>query len=151
MKIKKSPTADTRTCDWSNVTEDELFNSSSMHIRDVKRGLNYFKYLIDNAAAKHDHDKLSDIAGFHADFKTGFKSQSWYENHKKVNRHHLQDDDGIPSDVDLVDVLEYITDCVMAGKARSGSVTELNIKPEVLMKAFKNTAKLLASKVEVEN
>ena len=52
----------------------------------------------------------------------------------------------------VVDVLEFLTDCVMAGKARSGDINEkyFEISDELLKKAFVNTYKLLASEVEVE-
>jgi len=45
--------------------------------------------------------------------------------------------------------MEYIVDCVMAGMARSGKVTEIIIEPEVLMRAFKNTIELLKNNVQV--
>ena len=46
--------------------------------------------------------------------------------------------------------LASIADCVMAGMARSGSVYALDIKPEVLTKAFENTVELLKREVVVE-
>jgi hypothetical protein len=51
--------------------------------------------------------------------------------------------------VNLIDVLDMIADCVMAGMARSGSVYPLNIDPEVLMRAFQNTVEELKANVEV--
>jgi hypothetical protein len=57
--------------------------------------------------------------------------------------------DGVPEDVNLVDVLDLITDCVMAGIARSGSVYQITIPPEVLQRAFDNTVDLLKSQVVV--
>jgi hypothetical protein len=58
--------------------------------------------------------------------------------------------DGVPKDVNLIDVLELIADCVMAGMARSGSVYPFNVDTEVLKRAFDNTAELLKSQVVVE-
>jgi hypothetical protein len=46
-------------------------------------------------------------------------------------------------------VLDFTTDCVMAGMGRAGSVYALDIKPEVLMAAFQNTVELLKSRVAV--
>jgi hypothetical protein len=66
-----------------------------------------------------------------------------------VNRHHLDKADGVPTDVNLIDVLEHIADCVMAGMARSGSVYELKLPDEVLQRAFANTVNLLKSLVGV--
>ena len=66
-----------------------------------------------------------------------------------MNRHHLEMADGIPEDVNLIDVLDFIADCTMAGMARSGSVRPLNISPETLMRAFQNTVELLKAEVRV--
>jgi len=148
--IQKSPTADTRTCDFSKVSRGTLLDSSHQHIADVAMALDFFKELITAAQVGHDFDKITDINGFHRDFLTGFKEHSWWDDHRKVNRHHLLDPDGVPSDVNLIDVLEMISDCVMAGMARSGSVYPLNIQSDVLMKAFNNTVEMLKKNVEVE-
>ena len=149
IQIKSSPTADTRTCDVSTVTKDTLIESSKQHINDVDHGLGFFVQMIIKAAEKHDADKLTDIDRFYADFQTGFKVTEWWENHKKISRHHLGKPEGVPSDVNLVDVLEMIVDCVMAGMARSGSVYPLEISDELLQRAFGNTVELLKQNVEV--
>ena len=149
IKINKSPTADTRTCDFAKTDKAKLFYSSIQHINDVREGLAFFRKLLSAAADRHDHDKISDIDGFHRDFVTGFKQTTWWDNHRKVNRHHLLETDGVPKDVNLIDVLDMIADCVMAGMARSGSVYPLKISPEVLMQAFQNTVELLKAEVVV--
>jgi hypothetical protein len=100
---------------------------------------------------QHDSDKIEDIGQFHADFLTGFKSTIWWDNHRKINRHHINIADGVREDVNLVDVLEHIVDCVMAGKARTGTVYPLHLPQELLEKAFQNTVELLKNQVEVEN
>ena len=150
ITIQKSHTADTRTCDVSKVSEDMLLSSSIQHIHDVKKGLEFFCEKLTFSARTHDFDKLTAIEDFHADFKTGFKDHSWWDNHRKINRHHLNADDGVPADVNLVDVIEHIVDCVMAGMGRSGSVYPLSLKPEVLEAAFQNTVELLKKNVEVK-
>ena len=149
IHIKKSPTADTRTCDWSKVTKEELLKSSRQHKDDVSQGLGFFGGRLLVAAEHHDHDKISNIDGFHRDFQTGFKQTEWWDEHRKINRHHLLQDDGVPDDVNLVDVLDMIVDCVMAGMARSGSVYPLEINDKVLRDAFNNTVDLLKSQVKV--
>jgi hypothetical protein len=151
ISIKKSPTADTRTCDFANISKKTLFDSSVQHIEDVRQGIEFFRELLVEAANVHDHDKLSDIDGFHRDFVTGFTRTEWWDNHRKVNRHHLLNEDGVPADVNLIDVLDMIADCVMAGMARSGSVYALNFNPEILRKAFDNTVELLKSQVVIES
>ena len=148
--IHPSATADTRTCDFANVTERTLLNSSVQHIADVRRGLAFFGAMLAEAATNHDTDKLTDIEGFHRDFVTGFAQTTWWDRHRKLNRHHLLQADGVPADVNLIDVLDMIADCVMAGMARSGSVYPLNIEPDVLRRAFDNTVKALTASVVVE-
>jgi len=149
IEIHKSATADTRTCDFATVTKDQLLRSSKQHIRDVKRGLDYFQLLLCEAGYRHDADKLTDIDGFHADFVTGFKQTGWWDRHRGLNRHHLLQPDGVPADVNLIDVLDMIVDCVMAGMGRSGNVYPLDINPDVLKAAFDNTVALLKAQVVV--
>ena len=150
IRILPSTTADTRSCDFANVSKETLLESSEQHIDDVRRGLAFFRYILDLAALAHDRDKITDIDSFHADFVTGFKQTGWWDRHRKLNRHHLLQADGVPDDVNLIDVLDMIADCVMAGMARSGEVYPLDISPDVLTRAFQNTVTLLQSRVVVE-
>lgn len=150
IKIQQSKTADTRTCeDVAAVTKQQLLDSSVQHIGDVRRALAFFQSEIAEAATRHDEDKLTDIDGFHADFVTGFEQTDWWDRHRRLNRHHLLKDDGVPEDVNLIDVLDLIADCVMAGMGRSGSVYDLDIDPDVLMRAFQGTVELLKQQVVV--
>ncbi len=149
ITIEESKTADTRSCDYSEVTKEQLYASSVQHIGDIKKGMDYFKELITGSAKCHDFDKLESIDHFHSDFLTGFKDTGWWDNHRKVNRHHLLEDDGIPENVNLIDVLDMIVDCVMAGMGRTGSVYPLNINDKILKAAFDNTVELLKRQVVV--
>ena len=149
IEIRQSPTADTRTCDFANVSKDTLLASSDQHIEDVRRGLVFFVNRLLALAEVHDFDKISDIDGFHADFVTGFKTTAWWDAHRKLNRHHLNMEDGVRADVNLLDVIDYIVDCVMAGMARSGSVYPLQLPPELLECAFQNTIEMLKREVVV--
>lgn len=151
IEIHPSPTADTRTCTPAEVTKQQLYDSSVQHIGDVRKGLDFFCHLVEEAAEHHDPDKLTDIDRFHQDFVTGFVQTAWWEDHQKLNRHHLTQPTGVPSDVNLIDVLDFIADCVMAGMARSGSVYELVLSPELLTRAFQNTVEMLKREVVVVN
>lgn len=53
--------------------------------------------------------------------------------------------DHVPADVNLIDVLEMISDRVTAEKGRRGSINTnyLKIEPDVLMRAFWNTVTML--------
>jgi hypothetical protein len=149
IEIHPSQTADTRTCDYTKVTEDQLLASSIQHIADVRQGLKFFSDMLVQAAVNHDPDKIADIEGFHKDFVTGFTVTEWWDRHRKLNRHHLTKEDGIPDDVNLIDVLDFIADCVMAGMGRSGSVYPLTLSPELLERAFQNTVERLKREVVV--
>lgn len=149
IRIGTSATADTRTCDFRMVSRDTLRASSEQHIGDVRKAMHYFAQMILHAGVSHDADKLTDLDNFHADFLTGFAQTGWWDRHRAKNRHHLEHADGVPDDVNLIDVLEFVADCVMAGMARSGSVRPLNIAPETLARAFENTWRMLAATVEV--
>lgn len=149
--IQKSPTADTRTCDVSTVEKYALLNSSRQHIADVAKAMAFFSSKLFAAAAEHDYDKLTEIDWFFDDFKTKFEKTGWWDRHRRIHRHHLGQADGVPPDVNLLDVLEYISDCVMAGMARSGEVYPLVATNELLRKAFENTTNLLKSQVVVSD
>lgn len=149
IEIQKSPTADTRTCDVSKVERQQLLDSSRQHIADVAKAMAFFSSKLFAAAAEHDYDKLTDIDWFYEDFKTKFEQTGWWDNHRKIHRHHLGQNDGIPEDVNLLDVLEFIADCVMAGMARSGEVYPLELSDELLQRAFSNTSKLLTEQIKV--
>lgn len=152
IKIEQSKTADTRTCDVSQVTKQQLYDSSVQHIRDVRLALDFFMARVGEAGYRHDTDKLTDIDGFYRDFVNGFAEPDytgWWRAHRQLNRHHLTHPDGTPTDVNLIDVLDFIADCVMAGMGRSGSVYPLKLSPELLERAFQNTVELLKSQVVV--
>ncbi len=55
----------------------------------------------------------------------------------------------MPDDVNLIDVLDYIADNVMAGMGRSGQVRPMRLSYEVLDTAFQNTVALLTRQVVV--
>jgi hypothetical protein len=133
-----------------HVSKDTLLASSRQHINDVREALEFFRDALTTAKYDHDPDKITDIDGFHADFVTGFAQTGWWDRHRKLNRHHLTEVDGVPDDVNLIDVLDFIADCVMAGMARSGTVYPLTLAPELLDRAFQNTVTLLKSQVQVE-
>lgn len=149
IEIRKSPTADTRTCDVTQVERQQLLDSSRQHILDVAKAMAFFSSKLFLAAVEHDYDKLTEIDHFYADFQTKFQQTGWWENHRKIHRHHLNHADGVPGDVNLLDLLEYIADCVMAGMARSGSVYAIEASDELLRRAFDNTVEILKQQVTV--
>jgi len=150
ITIKKSPTADSRTA-VGNPTKEELLQSSEQHIRDVIQAMDLMAGWLKSAGYVHDHTKISGIDDFYDSYSrklTGdeFKAEKWYQSHLE-ERHHLND--RCPDDVTLIDVMERVADITTAGMARSGEIYDDNLDPEILVKAYKNTIKLLQSKIIV--
>lgn len=149
IEIKKSNKADTRTCDVSKVEFVDFMHDISSHILDVQKGMDFFSKKIYSAGMSHDKTKISDAGWFYDDFKTRFEKQGWYEMHQEKERHHFHDEKYIQDDVNLIDILEQITDCVMAGMARSGEYRKDKLPEGLLEKAYNNTVDLLLKQVKV--
>ena len=150
IRIKKSSCADTRTCDWSKVSECKLLEQSKQHISDVKKGISFFTNILSRTALYHDETKIDFIHSFWKDFQTGFKNTTWWEMHQKEERHHFDTPQFIQDDINLIDIIEQIVDGVMAGMARSGQYRYEPLSPELLQKAYENTAKLLLDNLEIK-
>ena len=148
--IKKSATADTRTCDYTKVTKQTLLESSNQHIDDVQKGMFFLSDKLQEAGRSHDWSKTENIDEFYADFKTNFEKTDWWKFHQKEERHHFNNKEFIQEDVNLLDVLEQIVDGCMAGMARSGEYRFEPLSNELLQKAYLNTSKLLLKNMEVE-
>lgn len=146
IAIKKSPTADSRCCDCKNVTKETLIESTRQHKLDVAHVLIFFSDRLIETGVKHDTHKILTIDEFHKAFTGGFVDETWWNEHKK-ERHHLPPD---LEDVNLIDILEHISDCVTAGMARTGKVKPLTISNEMLQKAFRNTVNLLMNNIKFE-
>lgn len=149
IKIFKDPNADSRT-GGMDISMFELEDSTLEHIGDVRRALLFFAEQLNQAGWAHDYTKKAYLEEFHKDFTTlqpgdEFKTGKWYQLHISKERHHLLAK--APDDITLIDVLEYISDCVMAGMARSGSVSDLSLPSDILEKAFANTVNLLKENV----
>lgn len=148
--IKKSTTADSRTCDWSKVTKEQLLEASLQHISDIKAGFKFFIYMMHRQAELHDLTKISHIDEFHSNFSTGFKEKDWWELHQEKERHHFNEEKYIPKDINLIDIFDQIIDGCMAGMARSGSYRQEFISPELLKIAYDNTVKLLLNEIKIK-
>lgn len=147
IEVTKSPNADSRTATPGTST-DELMRSTELHIGDVSKGLNFFAELLIKAGSQHDHTKTDSIDEFSAALSSGHvKETKWYKRHITEERHHLKSN--VPDDVNLIDVIEHLVDCTMAGLTRSGTIYDVDIFPEVLQLAAQNTVELLKKNVKV--
>ena len=79
---------------------------------------------------------------------TNFKDSDWYKYHTTEERHHLNT--RVPEDVNLIDIIEYLCDCICAGYARSGSVYHIDITNDTLRKAYENTQNMIEKAVKLE-
>jgi hypothetical protein len=153
IEIHKNPNGDTRTAP-KGITFKQFQEANDSHMVDVKNVMLRISERLGSAANMHDHTKKSAEGQFYKDFVstindgTDFVSGTWYQHHVNTERHHLLS--RCPEDVNLLDVIEMIVDCVCAGKTRSGEVRGLEITPEILEKAVKNTVKMVDDMTEVK-
>jgi len=154
IEIPSSRNADSRTA-TEKVSREVLLANSRQHIRDVKEAMNWMAWKLREISINHDWTKIEHIDEFHDDFSKSqngfqgdFKELHWFKDLHLQERHHLTD--SCPDDVNLFDVLERIADCVMAGMARSGSVYDDTLSPELLEKAYQNTVELLKKNTVVK-
>lgn len=152
IEITKNPNRDTRTAP-KGITFEEFQEANTMHIENVKAVMWEIAKMIDRTGENHDCTKKSQERMFYRDFvntqETGaeFKTGEWYQLHVKAERHHLFAN--CPDDVNLIDVLEMITDCVCAGLSRSGEVRDMEINADILNRAVQNTVELVKDMIVV--
>lgn len=154
--IKRNTLGDTRTA-TRVPTFSEFSDSNIGHTNDVNNMMYNIAESVKQAGLRHDHTKrfepekslfyrelCAKIEGKIDSFEDG----KWYPMHCETERHHLNKH--CPDDVNLIDVLEMICDCVCAGMARSGSVYSVEIPSEILQKAVENTVQMCMDAVEIE-
>lgn len=152
IEIKKNSNGDTRTAN-KNVTFEEFREANQKHILDVMNTMTMLSEMLRKRAYEHDYTKVTREKQFYKDFKdtlekgSNFIEGEWYQEHINKERHHLTSK--CPENVNLIDVIEMICDCVCAGLSRSGEVRELEITDEILKKAVNNTVELLTNNIEV--
>lgn len=147
IEITKDPNADSRTSK-ENLKKEELQVATERHVEAVSNGLNFFADLLHEAGKNHDNTKLSSMNDFFEALTSGkIKESDWYHKHVTKERHHLKTN--VPKDVTLVDVMECLVDCTMAGLGRSGEVYDIDISTDVLLLAVTNTVDLLKKNVKV--
>ena len=155
IEIKKNSIGDTRTatrvptfCEFSEANAD--------HRSDVSRMMSGIANCIEKAGRNHDNTKVvePERSLFYRELCAkiegkidSFTDGEWYPMHCKTERHHLNEH--CPEDVNLIDVLEMICDCVCAGMARSGSVYTVTIPNEILQKAVENTVNMCIDSVHL--
>jgi len=148
IEITREPNADSRTAKVE-LNKEDLRAATDRHIGHVYKGLDWFASLLHEAGEYHDKTKKIKFDKFFEALKSGkIKESDWYQSHITKERHHLISN--VPDDVNLIDVLEHLVDCVMAGLSRSGEIYDIDLSNEVLQKAHKNTVELLKKNIKVK-
>ena len=144
--IYKNPNGDTRTAP-KDIVFEQFQEANDSHIADVKAVMDELGAMLCENGEKHDWTKKKYEKMFYNNFLAtlnygaDFVSAEWYQLHVNTERHHLLS--RCPEDANLLDVIEMIVDCVCAGKTRSGEIRGLEITPEILERAMRNTVKLV--------
>lgn len=152
--IKKNTNGDTRVAKGVPTFED-FQDANFDHRFEVEQTMTWLADHIELRGSQHDWTKTKYALEFYNDFcaclENGdlhFEHMPWYDEiHIKQERHHLNS--RCPEDVNLIDVIEMICDCVCAGIARSGSYRPVEISNDILQKAVANTAQLLLDTMEL--
>lgn len=147
ITIYKSPNADSRSAN-SPITPVSLRSDTVSHMKDVDKGIKFICNELEKRAKSHDHTKIEHIDDFCDALNSGkIKESDWYQLHIMEERHHLKSH--VPDDVNLIDVIEHLVDCTMAGLARSGEIYDVDLLAETLQLAAQNTVELIKANTQV--
>ena len=151
--IKKNPNGDSRTAP-KDVTFDQVHKATKEHIQAVQQVMQSLGDMLEAQGFRHDWTKLEYEQEFYDNLMatltdgTNFVSNTWYQKHINKEKHHPFDK--CHDDINLLDIIETIVDCVCAGKARSGEIRPLEFDEEILNKAVANTVKMIDEMTEVK-
>lgn len=154
VEINKLPNTNSREAKKGNISFEDLSNETNIHREDVKNVLYFLASKLEEAGDKHDWTKKERERQFYDSFTSAkekgldFKKDAWYKYHVTTERHHIASH--VAKDINLIDVIEMISDCCCAGLARSGKIYDIDIKPDVLMKAFNNTVQLTKDSIKLD-
>lgn len=156
VTIRPNKLGDTRTA-TKVPTFEEFTDANISHTDDVAEMMYEISKYIRERGNCHDNTKIKEpyrslfyrelcekIEGKIDSFENG----KWYPMHCQTERHHLNEH--CPEDVNLIDIIEMVCDCVCAGMARSGYVYPVEVSSEILQKAVENTVKMCIESVKIE-
>lgn len=141
-------------------TRQDLIIDTVEHRKHVDLGMWFLANLLKSQGENHDCTKTGDLDGFHEYLKKkkrtltdssyidDLHNDEWWKKHIVEERYHLNSN--CPQDVNLLDILEMLVDGCVTGTARNGkdSVFQISLPEEVLLKALKNTQKLIMDNIE---
>ena len=131
----------------------KLYEDVLQHQRDVYNVLLELSYNLRENGSKHDWSKIYYFNDFAEDVlerqtNNDFKNRRWYKLHTSLERHHINS--SVPENVNLLDVLEMIVDCIVSGKTRSDDGVDfkfLELDETLLTEAYWNTVTLINDNV----
>lgn len=155
VKIRRNTNGDSRVAKSVPVFY-KFVDANNQHRADVQSMMNALAEKIKLAGEKHDWTKKQEPyrSNFYRDLcntiegRIKFEDGQWNKDHYALERHHLLR--RCPDDVNLIDVIEMICDCVCAGMARSGEVRDLEISEDIVLKAVRNTVEMCKEAVVLE-
>ena len=152
MMMNKVKINKTNNPNYGYESRVDLFRDVKQHQHDVYRVMLELSYCMRERGANHDWSKITYFDDFAKDTlerldTPDFKSRKWYNIHTTKERHHVNAN--VPDNVNLLDLVEMMVDCICAGKSRSGCVdfSFLELNKGVLEDAYWNTIKLIDENV----
>ena len=118
---------------------EECLKDTRSHTEAVKSLMHMIAMEIILRAEYHDHTKFE-------------YEDLTFEEHMSLERHHLNLPSGVHKDVNVIDLVEFICDCVSAGAQRSHSLDfkYLKVDESLLQDIVNNTAFELWKRVRVK-
>ena len=156
VNIKRQTLGDTRTATRvPDFVDFRIANES--HVNEVAEMMESLAGVMKKQGKQHDRTKMNepDRSLFYRELCAkiegkidSFEDGKWYPMHCKTERHHLNEH--CPEDVNLIDVIEMICDCVCAGMARKGKVYPVSIPADILLRAVENTTQMCIEAVDLK-
>ena len=150
--IVKNPNGDTRTAP-KGITFEQFQEANDSHRLDVRNVMRAIADIIRDNGEAHDYTKKTHEKEFYRDFLAtmndgaDFVNGEWYQLHIHKERHHPLS--YCQEDINLMDIIEMVVDCAVAGLTRSGEVRPMEVNAEILQKAVNNTIQFISKMVEV--
>ena len=155
VDVTKSPNADSRTADKGHVSFEDFSRATDMHREDVKEIIYELARRLREIADNHDYTKKTEEEDYYNSYiaakRSGkdFHKSDWYKGHVQKERHHIKYH--VADDINLLDILEVISDHCCDELTEKGRVGKMEIDPKVLMKAFNNTVDLVKGFIRLED
>lgn len=154
--IQKTIIKKTSNPEYGYENIDTLKADTLQHIQDVSKIMGDIGCSIIERGFSHDWSKLEYFNEFAQDTlerqdTPDFKNREWYKIHTSHERHHINA--CIPENVNFIDLIEMMVDCVVAGTARTGGVDKefLIIPDEVILMSYWNTVELLIENILIDD